>query len=145
MRAFYLWALALALVACNPLVPHISVAGGLRTALVQGDGTIVRVQHLTDFAWEQFVVFGPYTSCEEIEKTLGFKWKDCKATDIEMSDAIDLLVFVRQKRIVRLEELPRRNGDFASESLNGLFTPRTAVFIVRSPKKYPQFFPAGAV
>jgi hypothetical protein len=51
-------------------------------------------------------VFTPYTSIVDIEQTIGTRWAGSR--DIESSDAITLLVFVKKDIIVKYAELSRQ-------------------------------------
>ena len=89
------------------------------------------VADLTPFSWDRMFVFTPYTSQEEIERRLGFRWPDIHRTRIWMDDAVVLVVFVRGDSVVAWHDEPR------SLDLNGItrpepYPPDSARFVVDS-------------
>ena len=60
--------------------------------------------------WDRLYVFGPYTRREEIDRTIGFKWRGASA--IEIQDAVQLLLLVDGNRVARAVDLPRGKADF---------------------------------
>lgn len=61
----------------------------------------------TDFGWDRMYVFGPYSSRARVEESLGFTWKGFEHTTIEMSDAVCLVVFVSDEKVVHWYEQAR--------------------------------------
>lgn len=89
------------------------------------------VKDITNFAWDQMFVFGPYTPIGEIEKALGTTtWSPARESGIESSDTFCLLVFVSQKRIVEYSQFNRSSGDFSPVSSTTPYTRSNAVFSV---------------
>jgi hypothetical protein len=95
-----------------------------------GYASHIRLDEFTDFAWELFYVFPPYTSEGEIERALGFNWLSVRFTTIEVSDSVNLLVFVREGRVVRWLEFPRGAGEFGGIAPLSPLTPGQALFIL---------------
>jgi hypothetical protein len=93
---------------------------------------ILSLKDVTDFDWDEVYVFNPYTTHEEIESQLGFKWSDGDRIDLGSRDDINLLVFVKDNRVVQYLEVPRGRGDFilSSDDVAGL-SPQQAKFEVR--------------
>ncbi|HEY4308257.1 MAG TPA: hypothetical protein VGN12_02295 [Pirellulales bacterium] len=59
----------------------------------------------TSFAWDRMFFFGPYTSQQDVEKALGFKWPAYRHCNIKWgSDA--LVVFVKGHKVVYWYEQP---------------------------------------
>jgi len=85
-----------------------------RAVLAQVEGDPVG---MVDFArigpadWERVYFFHPYTPLEYIHQTLGFDWADADCTSIESNDGVNLVVFVRGRRVVGWFEHPRNRGD----------------------------------
>ncbi|MGV2882478.1 hypothetical protein [Paenibacillus taichungensis] len=71
---------------------------------------------ITGFSWDKVYVFTPYTPEEEINQQLGFNWS--KANLIEYYDSFNLLVFVKENKVVQYVKFPRTNGKFIVESKN---------------------------
>jgi hypothetical protein len=117
---------------CGPsesrLVPPIAVAGALTHAAREGAGHTVRLAELTDFPWDTFVAFGPYTDRARAESVLGFAWPTYDSWELATSESFSLLVFTKGQVIVRVERLARSPVEFAPVALARRFTPSQAVF-----------------
>ena len=96
----------------------------------KGAGTVVRLDDLTDFAWDRVHVFDPYASQATIDRGLGFAWPEAKRTGIGDSDGVALLVFVKDGSVVRYVR-QRRMADFAGLGCERGLAPVEAVFVVR--------------
>jgi hypothetical protein len=103
----------------------------LASAAARGVGTLVQVRQLTDFEWDRLHIFPPYIRLSEIDRELGFAWPTASETGIQNREGIALLVFVRQGKVVRFVDQPRRDSDFASAFRPGGYSPAEAVFVVR--------------
>ena len=68
---------------------------------------------LTDAEWDTLYVFGPYTTKEKIDETLGKAWKYTQYTSIDIDDSITLLLFTKDQDVVAFTELSRGIADFA--------------------------------
>lgn len=66
-------------------------------------------------AWERACIFGPYSSRDVVEATLGFPWDSDSRSSISVNDGIHLIVFTQGKQVVAFAEHKRRDGDFASD------------------------------
>lgn len=88
----------------------------------------VRLADVTDFAWDRFHSFPPYTSDARITDALGFQWTGGQSYDLEERDDVSLLVFVSGDRVTASLAYPRDRGDFAGIDPRRAFTPATAVF-----------------
>ncbi len=95
-----------------------------------GYASHIRLAEFTDFEWDLFYIFPPYTSGDQIVSTLGYDWFGVRFTSIAESDNVNLLVFMREGRVVRWVELPRSTGDFALLADDSPFTLEAAVFIM---------------
>jgi hypothetical protein len=104
----------------------------LEDHLRKGPGTIVDFAKLMPFQWDRMCVFGPYSNREAIEDRLGFpwnEWNDYRPGQLD-SDAITLVVFVREQQVVRWFFHPTAKGDL--ELLGGKeYLPNQAKFEVR--------------
>lgn len=86
---------------------------------------------VTNFKWDKVYIFHPYTEGDEISRQLGFKWK--YPTNIEHSDSINLLVFVKDNRVFQYLELSRQYGDFIIIK-NNKKTPTDSIIHLKSIK-----------
>jgi len=54
----------------------------------------------------------PYTSTSEIDKRLGFHWKDAEKTSVLNDEISNLLVFTKEREVIAFFDYPRYEGDF---------------------------------
>lgn len=57
--------------------------------------------------WDRLCFLGPYSGNKEAEKTLGFAWNVESRTDIQKSDGINVLVFVKGSEVIAYTKHPR--------------------------------------
>jgi hypothetical protein len=86
-----------------------------RAAVVDG---VVDLAKEADFSWDTFLLFRPYTSPEEIRRTLGFAWKSSAVEAIGQTDTFNLLVFVEGGRVKRYAELPTKYEFVGAENIS---------------------------
>ncbi len=96
---------------------------------------IIKLNSLTNFQWDKFYIFLPYSQVEDINKTLGFVWVGASKSTIDVRDGICLLVFVRDNKVVQYLEYPRNHGDFSEIDKPEGFTPEETVFEVREVER----------
>lgn len=92
---------------------------------------IVRLKDLTTFEWDRFYAFGPYTQPEYINEALGFSWYHAHQSSIDVQDYDNLLVFVKDGKVVHYHDHPRTHGDFIDVARRAGYTPEEAVFEVK--------------
>jgi hypothetical protein len=90
-----------------------------------GTGRPFRLSSVTSFDWDRFYVFPPSTTPSRINRTLGFEWEQADDSNIGSDDSINLLVFVRQRDVVRAFDHQRDKGDL--RCLGGRVLGRAAV------------------
>jgi hypothetical protein len=93
--------------------------------------------------WDRVCILGPYSNDITVNETLGFKWPAERLTDIEISDSISLLIFVKDQTVLSYTEHPRRSGDFSN--LRGRCFPRDQskfVQVARPTTGWAGLFPA---
>ena len=113
-----------------------SVSAQLQRALEHGaPGEVIRVSDLTDFEWELFVAFGPYTTREAAEAALGFPWPEFDRFGLASSDSFSLLVFSNEGSVVHTEKHPRCKPDFDRDTLLRPLSPGAAVLSL-DPDQY---------
>ena len=93
--------------------------------MLNDDQNKVDINALTDFSWEKAYIFTPYTPKEHMTEKLGFNWKN--SIGIDYRDDINLIVFVKDKTVVKYIELPRKYGDFDFEDIENEITPENAI------------------
>lgn len=111
--------------------PDAALSARIAQVAAGPDGSELRLSDVTDFDWDRAHVFGCYTTEQEIDAELGFRWRAAAVEDIGSYDSVALLVFVADGRVVRHVLHPRRDGDLTPLDGAGPFTPETAVFVVR--------------
>ena len=68
-------------------------------------------------------IFEPYTSLDEIHVQLGYNWREAQTTNIDSSETIYLLVFVKNHKVVRYYKWPRTISDFQILEGRNMFSP----------------------
>jgi len=123
---------ALAVAAIGPGCSGSDGRRGRRIAaeVAKGAGTVVQMADVTDFSWQQFHTFDPYSSRGLIESRLGFEWPQADHTGIQDSDGVTLLVFVSDGAVVRYVTQPRSQGDFSGLDYPAGVNTTEAVFTV---------------
>ena len=81
-------------------------------SLFETSATQIDLTELTDFNWTQAAVFGPYTSNEVIEDSMGIKFKGDNG-EIDSLDDRFLLVFADDKYAVKTVVLSRKYGSYS--------------------------------
>ena len=128
-----------ALCGCNDPTSS-SIAGQLSAS----EGQRVDLGSAVDGNWDRVCVLGPYSADADAAEALGFSWPAESLTDIARDDGISLLIFVREKSVLKFVEHPRRSGDFSN--LRGrCFARKSAKFvqIAHPVKGWLGLFPAG--
>lgn len=62
---------------------------------------------VTDFEWDGLIILGPYSQVEKIEEELNLNLTNIKQNGITYSDHYDLVVFLKDKKSVKIVELKR--------------------------------------
>lgn len=127
-----LLALTLLVGACSsrPNAPgDVGVSGRIADQVERGDGTEVDLAALAPFEWTRFCAFGPYTTQEVAETSLGFDWPYAWS-QVELLDDRSYLVFVNGRTVVSAFDHSRGLGGFAQTDPT-CFARRDARFTVR--------------
>ena len=99
---------------CWSVMPSASVSRLLADEVHRGAGTVVDFSHVAPFAWDRVFVFHPYTPRTHIDACLGFPWDGSKWSEIESSDGVNLVVFVRDGAVVCWFDHSRRDGELVA-------------------------------
>jgi len=91
------------------------------------DNDKIELKNVTDFEWDKFFVFAPYSQPDYINETLGFDWSRANPIGLKY-DENQLLVFVKNKSVVKDLIFARVDGDFIENDKNE-YTHDDAVFI----------------
>lgn len=80
-------------------------------SLLENHETQIDLTGITDFNWTQLSAFGPYTTDETIEDSMGIKFKGDNG-GIDILDDRFLLVFANDKHAVKTVVLSRKHGTY---------------------------------
>lgn len=108
--------------------PAARIARDLSSCSSQAVGSLVNFAEIAPFEWERMFVFSPYTSHEQIERSLGFPWSGVESTSIDLNDSVNLIVFSRDHSVVCWLEHFRGEGDFESLDRMDGYPKNEAVF-----------------
>ena len=61
----------------------------------------------TDFEWDSLIILGPYSQVEKIEEEFNLNLSNIRQNGIKYSDYYDLVVFLKDKKSVKIVELKR--------------------------------------
>ena len=113
----------------NPISTEIS------QKIATGKKQIVLTE-ITDFNWDQVVILGPYTPHQDANEVLGFTWDAFEQyNEALMSEYKDVIIFIKNRKIIKTFIHPRTLGNFTDNSLRVALTPTQAVFEVIQPYK----------
>lgn len=70
------------------------------------------LSEINNFDWNELLILGPYSEIENIEKELNLDLKNIRENRIEYSDTINLLIFLKNGKSVKISEVSRGIGDF---------------------------------
>jgi hypothetical protein len=119
---------------CGELYRYVAsgkVGWALKKELRDKNSKEVEIAKLTDFAWDELVLFSPYFPTAKVCERLGLSPDECKSTIKSASgdDSEMLIVFRNQGKIVHVEMHFRVHGDFTPVA-EQVLTPETATFTV---------------
>jgi hypothetical protein len=75
---------------------------------------IIDLTLLNSFEWNELLVLGPYSVIDNVEKELNLDLENIRENGIEYSDSINLLVFLKDGKSVKISEVSRGIGDFVN-------------------------------
>jgi hypothetical protein len=128
------------LVGCSSLAQNKKQQGELQQKLSAAieekrqsdERVVIQMKSLTNFEWDKFYVFTPYTTAEEVRDTLGFDTTITAHSKIEVTESHNLLVFVRDNQVVLSIDFARSAGDFGKLKRRGGYSPAEAIFEVKA-------------
>ena len=85
--------------------------------------------------WDKVYIFGPYTTEEKIDNTLGFNWDSYSRSSIGHNEGISLLIFTKNKQIIKYIEHPRNQGDFSNLYRKEGYKRSEATFVLDPERK----------
>ncbi|WP_123772362.1 hypothetical protein [Zobellia sp. OII3] len=69
---------------------------------------------IDDFEWTELLILAPYTSIDAVESELDLDLESLGKNNIEYLDSIYLLVFLNQRKPVKIAEISIRIGSFTN-------------------------------
>ena len=88
---------------------------------------IIDLKNLNEFDWDNLLILGPYSVVDNIEKELNLNLENIRENGIEYDDSINLLVFLKNGKSIKISEVSRGIGDFSN--LRNLISKESAEFI----------------
>jgi len=119
--------LSMFLVACTSASPEISAQ--LARQFTASESLAIDLAQLGPASWQKVCVLTPYTTNQQAELVLGFKWNAEGNTSIASNDGINVLVLVRDTDVIAYAEHPRNLGDLSK--LRPSCLPRANAKVVR--------------
>ncbi|ATP39550.1 hypothetical protein CSE16_05515 [Solibacillus sp. R5-41] len=86
------------------------ITSGEIHALIEQGETQIDLTKLTDLEWTDVRAFGPYTTDEMIEDSMGVKFL---FGGIDVMETNFLLVFANDKKVVKTVSISRKYGDYS--------------------------------
>ena len=71
----------------------------------------LNLSNYNEFDWDSLIILGPYSNIEKIEMEKNIDLSNV-SNSIEMLDNINLIVFLKQGKVVRYSEINRNIADF---------------------------------
>lgn len=93
----------------------------------KSESEIIDLNNLSEFDWDNLLILGPYSVIDNIEKELNLDLENIRENGIEYDDSINLLVFLKNGKSVKISEVSRGIGDFSN--LRYLIKKENAKFI----------------
>lgn len=73
---------------------------------------IIDLTKLNSFEWNELLILGPYSVIENVEKELNLNLVNIRENGIEYSDSINLLIFLKNGKSIKISEVSIGIGDF---------------------------------
>jgi hypothetical protein len=123
--------IATILIGCNNSleIKEDLVESRINSFILNEDQNEIDINALTDFTWEKAYIFTPYTTADYMKERLGFNWKN--SVGIDYRDDINLIVFVKDKKVVKYMKLPRKYGDFNFDDIENEITPENSIMTLK--------------
>ena len=72
----------------------------------------ISLSNLEDLDYDKLLILEPYSNIEKTEKSLNVDLSNISENNIHSLDDINLLVFLKNNKSIKISELSRLNGDF---------------------------------
>jgi hypothetical protein len=77
---------------------------------------------VASFPWDRVLIVNPYTSAEQVERTLGSSWSESSAIDLRDDEGSAALVFAEGRRVVLQLRVARTDVDLAQSRRGQVFS-----------------------
>ena len=91
----------------------INLAKKIETELNSKNRTL-DLKKITDFEWDSLIILGPYSHLEKIEEEFNLNLNNIKQNGIEYSDRHSLVVFLKDKKSIKIVELKKQMNPIKS-------------------------------
>jgi len=78
------------------------------------ESEITDLTKLNSFEWDELLILGPYSVIDNVEKELNLDLENIRENAIEYSDDINLLIFLKGGKSIKISEVSRGIGDFTN-------------------------------
>ena len=72
----------------------------------------ISLSNIEDLDYDKLLILEPYSNIEKTEKSLNVDLSNISENNIHSIDDINLLVFLKNNKSIKISELSRLNGDF---------------------------------
>jgi len=97
----------------NPLHSDNTLTEKIETEF-KSDSEIIDLTKLNSFEWNELLILGPYSVIDNVEKERNLDLENIRENGIEYSDSINLLIFLKDGKSVKISEVSRGIGDFTN-------------------------------
>ena len=105
----------------------------------------IDIKSITSFDWDYLHIFTPYTTVEDVNNRLGFNWGKAYDTGIFQRDDINLLVFVKDNKVIKYYEVPLHYGNFSEIKLGKGLSKDKAIFELNIRENWPYLKLIGSI
>ncbi|MGD8782670.1 MAG: hypothetical protein PVH88_27405 [Ignavibacteria bacterium] len=88
----------------------------IEEVVLSGEETL-NFNDITEFDWNNLVIFTPYSSIEKYGSIFNIDVKPILYTGMSYRDDVCLLVFLKNNKIINVVEYPRYPGDFSNNEI----------------------------
>ena len=112
MKKVIIFFILIFLTSCSNKQEENEISKSIYSQLKQSEWKVIDFSKIVPFQYEKVCILGPYTTNESAEQALGFYWDVQKETEISTNDGINLIVFIKENKVISYVEHSRAKGDF---------------------------------
>jgi hypothetical protein len=83
-------------------------------AKFNSNSEIVDLTELNSFEWNELLILGPYSIIDNVEKEQNLDLENIRKNGMEYNDSVNLLIFLKNGKSVKISEVSRGIGDFTN-------------------------------